>query len=85
MPNRLQRKSKANLNDALQALANAFQVEAERQQHEKVESARLVALKEREAIFLACPVSWPMMMTEEMSENYCRGLVVLNGTEGGGI
>ena len=82
MPNRLRRKSKANLNDALQALANAFQVEAERQQHEKVESARSAALKEREAIFLACPVSWPKMMTEEMSENYCRGLVVLNGTEG---
>ena len=82
MPNRLRRKSKANLNDALQALANACQAEADRQQHERVETARLEALKEREAIFLSCPVSWPAMMTEEMSENYHRQLVVLNGSAG---
>lgn len=80
MPNRLRRKSKANLNDAVQALANAFQAEADRQQHERVEIARLEALKEREAIFLSCPVSWPATMTEEMSDNYHHELVVLNGS-----
>ena len=79
MPTRLRRKSKANLSDALQSLANAFQAEADRQQTERIEVARTTALKEREAMLQACPVSWPATMTEQMSSNYHRELVAVNG------
>jgi hypothetical protein len=35
------------------------------------EWARRVALRDREAVFLAWPVSWPAMMVKEMDSGYC--------------
>jgi len=79
MPTRLRRKSKANFSDALQSLANAFQAEADRQQSERIEIARNIAIKERERMLLACPVSWPATMTQDMTSNYHPGFVAING------
>jgi hypothetical protein len=36
-----------------------------------VEWARRTAKRDREAIFLVCPVSWPAMMVREMDSGYC--------------
>lgn len=81
MPSRLRRKSKADLTEALQSLANAFQAEADRQQSERIDLARSAALKEREAMLLACPVSWPATMTAQMSSNYHGEMVILNAAQ----
>jgi hypothetical protein len=40
-------------------------------QAQVTEWARRVALRDREAVFLAWPVSWPAMMVKEMDSGYC--------------
>jgi hypothetical protein len=41
------------------------------QEADLVEWARRTAKRDREAIFLVCPVSWPAMMVREMDSGYC--------------
>lgn len=71
MPNRLRRRSRQNITDALTALENAFKAEAARQQRERmIENARIVALHEREAALHAGALSWPVTMMQEMQSHY---------------
>ena len=71
MPNRLRRRSRQNITDALTALENAFKAEAARQQRERmIENARIAALHEREAALHAGALSWPVTMMQEMQSHY---------------
>jgi hypothetical protein len=71
MPNRLRRRRKRSMTDALISLEQAFQAEAARQERERlVECARIVALQEREAMLQTRPVAWPATMVKEMESHY---------------
>ena len=69
MPNRLRRRSRQNMTDALISLEHAFQAEAARQQRERIENARIAALHEREAALHADALSWPVTMMKEMQSH----------------
>jgi hypothetical protein len=70
MPNRLRRRSRQNMMDALISLEHAFQAEAARQQRERIENARIDALREREAALNSGALSWPVTMMQEMQSHY---------------
>lgn len=71
MPNRLRRRRKRSMTDALISLEQAFQAEAARQERERlIECARITALQEREATLRTCPVTWPATMIREMESHY---------------
>lgn len=60
------RRSDEQFEDALNALQRAFQEEAARQEQQKIEYARLVALQERNRLFQMNPISWPATMATPM-------------------
>jgi hypothetical protein len=75
-PNRLVRKSKQNMDNALKSLEQAFLTEAARQEHERMlEFARITALHQRQTTLQIYPFSWPATMTQEMESHYGNEIV----------
>jgi hypothetical protein len=71
MPNRLRRRSRQFMADALMSLGQAFRTEAARQERERViECARTIALLDREITLHASPFSWPATMMQEMQVHH---------------
>ena len=71
MPNRLRRRARQDINDALISLEQAFQAEAARQERERIiEYARITALNERQIALQGGALSWPATMMQEMQSYY---------------
>ena len=71
MPNRLRRRPREDITDALISLEQAFRAEAARQERERmIERARIIALNERQIALQAGGLSWPATMMQEMQSHY---------------
>jgi len=73
MPNRIRRKSKQNLtavieetSAAVNSLEYAFRGLAEQQERERIETARAIALQERQVLLQMHPEAWPSTFQERM-------------------
>jgi len=83
MPNRLRRKSNQSLtmveetSAAVSSLVFAFQGLAAQQERERIESARVAALQERQALLQMHLGAWPSTFQERMETNI--GGVVVGG------
>jgi len=76
LPKRLRKRPRRkDFLEALISLERACQVEAARQERERViECARMLALHEREVTLRSSPFVWPATMVREMPSHYSYAL-----------